>query len=119
MICHSLTSSRIFTCSCYMIRRTPRATLFPYTTLFRSVDSGLVDFTGTVQSVGQTLNIGSTANFHGNALSVTNLNTGGERKSSGLESSDSTMAWAGGRLTGGGTITVAAAGTLSIDNNSL
>src|SRR3712207_7372706 len=29
-----------------MIRRPPRSTLFPYTTLFRSLEEGLVDFVG-------------------------------------------------------------------------
>src|SRR5258708_29605725 len=29
-----------------MIRRPPRSTLFPYTTLFRSLEEGVFDFTG-------------------------------------------------------------------------
>src|SRR5256884_7831050 len=38
-----------------MIRRPPRSTLFPYTTLFRSVNAGLLSFdrAGVNQPVGQ------------------------------------------------------------------
>src|SRR5438270_10858768 len=54
-----------------------------------------------------------------NALSVTNLNTGGTLQDSAAVAVAGAMDWQGGTLTGGGTLTVAAAGTLSIDNNSL
>src|SRR5260221_2177390 len=39
-----------------MIRRPPRSTLFPYTTLFRSPDSGRVEVTDTFRPRGRALN---------------------------------------------------------------
>src|SRR5438034_10696064 len=38
-----------------MIRRPPRSTLFPYTTLFRSWLTGLIDKVGTASVVGSSL----------------------------------------------------------------
>src|SRR5256885_10114551 len=45
-----------------MIRRPPRSTLFPYTTLFRSVNRGLVTEVGTERESGALL-YGTTAFF--------------------------------------------------------
>src|SRR5260370_29757067 len=40
-----------------MIRRPPRSTLFPYTTLFRSVEGGLLDLSPAVAGVVQQLSV--------------------------------------------------------------
>jgi uncharacterized repeat protein (TIGR03803 family) len=88
-----------------------------------NVDGDVVDFTGTVASVGQTLTINTahswptaTANFEAQALSVPNLNISGTLSDSVSVVVTAAMDWQGGTLTGGGTLTVAAGGTLSIDN---
>ncbi len=104
-----------------------------------NVDSGLVDFTGTVSNVGQamaiggtadfnagsvsaatfsalrTLAISGTADFNGNALNLNTLTISGTLQDSAGVAVAGAMTWGSGTLTGGGTVTVAAAGTLTID----
>src|SRR3712207_7668225 len=67
-----------------MIRRPPRSTLFPYTTLFRSVD-----FINTI-SQGQTTRavVGSNFSHHENSLD------GIDRKSTRLNSSHANISYA-------------------------
>src|SRR2546430_9289696 len=48
-----------------MIRRPPRSTLFPYTTLFRSANEEVVDFTCWLRARNTTADESCRAGFHG------------------------------------------------------
>src|SRR2546430_9329658 len=75
-----------------MIRRPPRSTLFPYTTLFRSVGSGV-----TLETVAELLSVADGA-IVGTAVKqggdVRNPVDRGDRKSTRLNSSHSQISYA-------------------------
>src|SRR2546427_6319681 len=97
MCTYSLVLFILHTCSCLsyffsffflMIRRPPRSTLFPYTTLFRSPDTGgasLSTFGGTV---------GLRGDFQELSVVVTGYLSKGDRKSTRLNSSHSQISYA-------------------------
>src|SRR5437773_9604146 len=68
-----------------MIRRPPRSTLFPYTTLFRSRDGNL----GTGASI-----TASTLSAGVHTVTATIADAGGDRKSTRLNSSHITISYA-------------------------
>ena len=76
--------------------------------------NGLVDFSGTVTTVGSPLVVNGTANFHGTPLSLTNLTVSGTLQDSAAVGVSGTLDWPAGTIAGGGTVTVAAGGTLTI-----
>src|SRR5260221_4133790 len=89
-----------------MIRRPPRSTLFPYTTLFRSLreandfaEIGLADF-GAGGDVTDHLQgrvaAGSAGgkDVHGAVFENVNFDTGGDRKSTRLNSSHTVISYA-------------------------
>src|SRR3712207_6912835 len=83
-----------------MIRRPPRSTLFPYTTLFRSVfDGELMDRLYTAGEVGVDLEVSRVADdqerwvFQGLAI-VEQLAIGIDRKSTRLNSSHANISYA-------------------------
>src|SRR2546428_6416294 len=63
-----------------MIRRPPRSTLFPYTTLFRSTNRGVIELTSVVNGQNAALNVssGSLVNAVGGQTNVL-AGTGGPR----------------------------------------
>src|SRR3712207_7912470 len=76
-----------------MIRRPPRSTLFPYTTLFRSLGDVLVD-SGTPQNAKRLLGelAGRTVRAH--ALTHAHSDHAGDRKSTRLNSSHANISYA-------------------------
>src|SRR2546430_13735267 len=70
-----------------MIRRPPRSTLFPYTTLFRSLEEALAHYRQTLQSSPDSLPANVAA---GNVLDL----LGRDRKSTRLNSSHSQISYA-------------------------
>src|SRR3712207_6997267 len=83
-----------------MIRRPPRSTLFPYTTLFRSLDDGLVDLHAAKDVVGldgqQLLQgVGGAVGLQGPHLHLAEaLPTELDRKSTRLNSSHANISYA-------------------------
>src|SRR5260221_2883212 len=82
-----------------MIRRPPRSTLFPYTTLFRSVENGIVVDELLMTSAPDVFAAGDGANFFNPALGTRirvehedNANT--DRKSTRLNSSHTVISYA-------------------------
>src|SRR5256885_7156916 len=72
-----------------MIRRPPRSTLFPYTTLFRSL------YTTKAEGLGMGLTIARTiVDAHGGRLAAANNQHGGDRKSTRLNSSHLVISYA-------------------------
>src|SRR3712207_7356216 len=83
-----------------MIRRPPRSTLFPYTTLFRSVIDGSIDTKLLDLSVGKSP-VGIAVNPSTNLIYVTNFEDGTlsviddiDRKSTRLNSSHANISYA-------------------------
>src|SRR5258708_10659115 len=85
-----------------MIRRPPRSTLFPYTTLFRSINKG-VEFLINAQIISQkdlTWDLGFNISYNKNKLTNFNqalIQTGavnGDRKSTRLNSSHQIISYA-------------------------
>ncbi|QDU21299.1 PKD domain-containing protein [Urbifossiella limnaea] len=77
-----------------------------------ATDTGAVDFTGTVSSVGK-LTVSGTTDFHGIAVSPSDLYLTGTLQSNAPITVAGTFAWSGGAMTGAGTTTVLAGGTLT------
>src|SRR2546422_8294818 len=84
-----------------MIRRPPRSTLFPYTTLFRSVRrlvrlraQRLGEAPLGVQLTHQGLEFGHVAEGHHGASALTARHRGGDRKSTRLNSSHGYISYA-------------------------
>src|SRR3712207_7365611 len=89
-----------------MIRRPPRSTLFPYTTLFRSVavgpaqvDALLVDLPGAVPVTGEVEHVGEAVEHPGEQHLVAQPPGGGQRrlqdrKSTRLNSSHANISYA-------------------------
>src|SRR2546422_3812529 len=88
-----------------MIRRPPRSTLFPYTTLFRSSDARLGGIRGLkrLRSGGQVSDVGKTASRQRNCFKIVSRDdrlmhrTGGverDRKSTRLNSSHGYISYA-------------------------
>src|SRR5947209_15916092 len=80
-----------------MLRRPPGSTLFPYTTLFRSVRDVIPDRLGAEYQVGRDLGIGVPARnqVENLPLSLTQLwEDAGDRKSTRLNSSHANISYA-------------------------
>src|SRR2546428_4203652 len=98
MLLHMVVQPALIIFFFLMIRRPPRSTLFPYTTLFRSLDAG-VQLGVSVDCVGYgALDGGSTyPNLAGKAyrdLRTIGVTTGGDRKSTRLNSSHDQISYA-------------------------
>src|SRR3712207_8514210 len=78
-----------------MIRRPPRSTLFPYTTLFRSIDTpGYLDFVGETRA-GIRVADGAVVVLSGPAgVEVGTERVWGDRKSTRLNSSHANISYA-------------------------
>src|SRR2546430_7912012 len=80
-----------------MIRRPPRSTLFPYTTLFRSAESGYADPSSTANAlVNRARELGATIvqYRHVDAIRTAGGKVVGDRKSTRLNSSHSQISYA-------------------------
>src|SRR2546430_10305475 len=87
-----------------MIRRPPRSTLFPYTTLFRSTLAGLAGITGSADGTGSAARFyypwGMATDSSGNVYVADSFNdtirkiTPADRKSTRLNSSHSQISYA-------------------------
>src|SRR5689334_24491884 len=80
-----------------MIRRPPRSTLFPYTTLFRSAWGGPIDASPTHLPAVTTLPRGNAfvaAGYTGNGVGPSNMVGRTDRKSTRLNSSHSSISYA-------------------------
>src|SRR2546421_1500546 len=78
-----------------MIRRPPRSTLFPYTTLFRSGGSGTVTVSGTLNWTGGVMaGGGTTVMASGATLAVSGPDIKTDRKSTRLNSSHDQISYA-------------------------
>src|SRR5260221_924298 len=71
-----------------MIRRPPRSTLFPYTTLFRSWSTGWID--NSIMSAGKA----AVAGLIGNTGAITAFSYIADRKSTRLNSSHTVISYA-------------------------
>src|SRR5437660_2857084 len=76
-----------------LIRRPPRSTLFPYTTLFRSPTGWLSPSLGTRSQLAPILGVAGAAGW-GAAARATGAGAGGDRKSTRLNSSHVAISYA-------------------------
>src|SRR5438309_6568480 len=77
-----------------MIRRPPRSTLFPYTTLFRSREAGVVDHPDHEQHRGDDHEAEADENEHETSPIVGGQGGAQDRKSTRLNSSHSSISYA-------------------------
>src|SRR5258708_14018103 len=77
-----------------MIRRPPRSTLFPYTTLFRSLAYNLETSFNTQSRAGFDANGNNGVNFFAQPAAVTGAASGRDRKSTRLNSSHQIISYA-------------------------
>src|SRR2546430_6839535 len=77
-----------------MIRRPPRSTLFPYTTLFRSIRVRLVEAVRRGDGFGRGTRLRLARNFRPSGLPVGGRSDRSDRKSTRLNSSHSQISYA-------------------------